>query len=152
MAIDRDADLRQHQPQRMAVGARRLDPRHRRPFVQAIEVRSGRKGRPLRRAEPRDPPALLIDQDRHIVAALQFAQRVGQRAQLRPVLDIAAEQDVAGGADVAEEGRLHGRQYRAGQAEDHGLHAPASRVPAGERQWHGRDGAGAELAFPGRFA
>src|SRR5438445_13633543 len=59
---------------------------------------------PVRRAEARHSPALLIDQDRRVIAADRLAQRRDQFADLCGVAAVAAEEDEAdriGGAKEA---------------------------------------------------
>src|SRR3546814_1406426 len=52
---------------------------------------------------------------------------------LRTVLDIALEQDIAGGRGLAKEGALVVGKGRPRKAEDHGLHGPAGySVPRNE--------------------
>jgi hypothetical protein len=121
-AVDGNADLAEHHPQRLPVRARRLDRGHRRTLIGGIEHRPRRKRRPFGRAHPRDAAALLVDQDRQIVATRQCAQRIRQRANLRAVDDVALEQDIARGLAVGEERALGGGKDGAGQAEDDGLH------------------------------
>ena len=50
-----------------------------------------------------DTAAFLINKDGHIVAAMHVTQAVGQRADLRSILDIAFEQDISCWFDIAKQ-------------------------------------------------
>jgi hypothetical protein len=121
--IDGNADFGEIVPERLGIGARRLDRARRGQLPEPGESLAGRECLPLRRLHPRHAAAFLVDRDEQPLAAVDRAQIVGQRAQLGPVNDVAAEQDVAGRVGVAEESALVSGQRRTGQAEDRGRHA-----------------------------
>ena len=127
-AIDVHADLGQHHRDRLRVGARRLDRGHRRNVVKPVERLGLGEGGPFGRRHAGDAAAFLIDQDRQIGAAGERPQVVGQRAHLRAIDAVAAEQDIAGGRDLREEGALVRGQHGAGEAEEQGCHASGLRV------------------------
>ena len=117
-AIDCDSGLRQVQPQRFCIRTRRLDRADWRQIIQSVEHALRRIWPPLRRLHPRHAAALLIDTDVRMIAAMNRAQIICQRAQLRPVGHIAAKQDIAGRIGLAEESALCGGQDGAGKAEN----------------------------------
>jgi hypothetical protein len=121
-AIDRNARFGQVQPQRLRIGARRRDGAGGGQVVKPVEHRAGGKGQPFGRLHPRHPAAFLIDADERPLAPVQRAQFVGQRPHLRAAGDVAAEQDVAGGIGIREEGPLVGGKGKSGKAEDRGSH------------------------------
>ena len=121
-AIDIDPDLVEHQPERPRIDQRRLDRRRWRQLVQAIELLAAREAMPFGRSHPRHTPAFLIDQDRHPVMPLERAQRIGQPLQLLAGLDIAPEQDVAGGLGIGEKPPLRRVQFQPFNAVNRRLH------------------------------
>ncbi len=137
-AIDVDADILEvvrHQP-----GAEPGE-RGRRP----VEARVGparRVGRPVRRAHPLHPAALLVDQDRRVGPADRVAERGGQRAHLVGRADVALEQDEAPGPHVPEEGGLLRREGPAGAAEDQGTGGHRDGLARGGRDRIGIRGRG----------
>ena len=78
------------------------------------------KVRPFRRTQAADAPALLIDQDRHVVASGQVTQTVGERAHLSAIDAVAAKQDDAAGERVRKAAAVHVGQAGAGDVEDEG--------------------------------
>ncbi len=128
--IDRDPDFGEIVPERFGIGPRRLDRARRRHLPQPGERLAGRERFPFGRLHPRDPPAFLVDRHQQPLAPVDRAQLVGQRAQLRAVLDVAPEQDVAGRVGFAEESALVVGQRRTGQAEDRGRHGEKTRRKA----------------------
>ena len=102
-AIDVDADFVERERNGFGVATGCLNRGDRRDVVKRIERAASGEIRPDRWSHPCDAAAFLIDRDRHIVAAMQFAYAVGQRTDLRPVFDIALEQDVACWLDIAKQ-------------------------------------------------
>ena len=76
---------------------------------------------PMRWPQAGHPTAFLI-QHEHGVPRQHAPQCRDQRGELRPVLDIAGKQDDPGGRVAAEQGRLHGEQFRPGNSDDGGFH------------------------------
>src|SRR5438552_3736802 len=66
----------------------------------------------VRRAEARHSPALLINQDRRVIAADRLAQRRDQIADLRGVAAVAAEEDEANRIGGAKEAAVLGGAAR----------------------------------------
>ena len=77
---------------------------------------------PFRGTHAGDAPAFLVDQDRHIAAAGEIAQRVGQAQQLVLGLAIAPEQDEPGGLGAAKEAALIVGKRQSFEAIDRRLH------------------------------
>ena len=99
-----------------------------RDIVEPVEDRAGRKAGPDRGLHPRNAPALLIDHDEQVVTAMERSQIVGERAHLRPIDDIAFEQDVSRRLSLGKEGAFVRGEGFAGQAENDGFHARISSV------------------------
>ncbi len=78
---------------------------------------------PVRRPEPGDPAALLVDQHRRIGAADTVAQRSDQVAKLRRLAAVAAEQDEAQRVGLGKKAALGGAEAFAGTAENDGSRA-----------------------------
>ena len=74
----------------------------------------------MRRPQPRDPAAFLVDQHRRLGARHRGAQVLDQPARALGRVDVAGEQDEAQRIGVAEERTLVGREVGAGAAEDDG--------------------------------
>ena len=113
-AIDGDPDLAQiagDQAGDQAGGVLRLG-RLRPRFDGA----GGRIARPMRRSQPLDPPALLVDQHRRIGPPDAFAERTDERAQLIAIADIALEEDKAPRVTLPEEASLLRPEGEAGAA------------------------------------
>jgi hypothetical protein len=72
----------------------------------------------MRRAQPGDAAALLIDEDRGIQPADAGAQLGDEATYLRGIDAIALEEDEAERIGPGEERALPGRQRHAGAAED----------------------------------
>ena len=87
--------------------------------VEFAERRGGRVFAPVRRAQPGDRAAFLIDEDWR-VAANGVAQIGAERGDLLPVLAIALEQDEAPRVGVGEEGALLPAQAQPFTAIDRG--------------------------------
>ena len=121
-AIDIDADLSQYESNRFGIAPRRLYRGHRCDVVKRIERSTSRKLWPDRTTHPGNAAPLLIDRNQNIVAAMQFAQAIRQRADLLAVFDIAFEQDIARRLDIAKQAFLVIGKGEAGQAEDYRLH------------------------------
>src|SRR5690606_31959842 len=87
---------------------------------------------PVRRLEPRHPPAFLVDQDGDVGAAGDFPHLVRQRPHLLGRVHVALEEDEPPRARVAEEGPLLRRQRQALAAEDAGRdgHRTKQLLPA----------------------
>ena len=81
---------------------------------------AGRIAPPVRRAEPLDPSAFLVDQHGRVLAAHALAQGVDQGPGLVRRFDVAPEQDEAPGPGAPEEGGLFRGQDRTRAAEDAG--------------------------------
>ncbi|OHC94864.1 MAG: hypothetical protein A2095_13930 [Sphingomonadales bacterium GWF1_63_6] len=120
--VDGDADFRKRQGDGMGIGPRCCDRARRRDIIKTIEHRAGRKRGPDWRLHPGDAPPLLIDHDQQVVATMQGAQIIGQRPQLRPIDDIALEDNIACGLRLGKEGALVRGQGWPGQAENNRLH------------------------------
>ena len=121
-AVDVHSDLGEQDRDRRSIGAGRLDRAHRRLLVKPGERLAGRESGPFGRPHAGDPAALLVDQDRKVVAAVEVPKLRGQRAQLLAELDVAPEDDVADGIGVAEKGPLVGGEGEPGWGVDGGLH------------------------------
>ena len=122
-AIHIDSDLGQRQRNRARIDPRGFHRRNRSALVQSIEFSSSRKIGPFGRSHPRDPPALLINQDRNIATARNCAQIIGQRAHLRPVHDVTFEQNIACRSSCGEKCPFFRGDAVAGKAENDGFHA-----------------------------
>ena len=72
----------------------------------------------MRRAEARHASALLIDQDRRVIAADGLAQRRNQTADLRRVAAVAAEKDEADRISSVKEAAFFGAQLFPGAAQN----------------------------------
>ncbi len=125
-AIDADADFGQHRRERHRIEPRRLDRAGGRAFIERIERRAAREIGPFGRFHPRDAPALLVDQDRQIVAPVEIAQFVGELAQLFAIFDVAAEQDISRRVAVAKESAFITGQGQTRKAENGRDHASTS--------------------------
>ena len=97
----------------------------------------------MRRAEPLHPAALLVDQDRGVVAADDLAKICNKRATCVGRLDVALEQDQAPRAAASRRNaRSSCGERRAGQAGDESARrhrrglACAARAGSSKRQWH----------------
>ena len=129
-----DAHFGQVHRQGFGIGARGLDRAGRGNVIEPVERSAGGIGIPDRRLHPLDPPAFLVDGNEQPVAPVDRAQRIGQRAQLLAVFDVAAEDDVARRIGLAEKGALLRAEYQTGKAEDRRGHdGPESRSNA--RPW-----------------
>src|SRR3546814_19206893 len=84
------------------VGAGRLDRAVRGLGVEVGEAPGFGELGPDRRLHAGDAAALLVDQDRNVVAAVEGAEAGGQGAELVGSPAVAAEEDVAGGIGVLE--------------------------------------------------
>ena len=109
-------------PERLRIAAGSLDRADRRDVVEPVEALARRERQPFGRLHPRDPPAFLVDADEQPFAPVNAAQLVGQRPYLRPVFDVAAEEDVARRIALAKERPLVGGQRQSGKAENGGRH------------------------------
>jgi len=87
------------------------------PIEPSIEG-TGRIGRPMRRAQPLHPSALLVDQHRDVVPPANRSEFVSQRVDLGGIDDVALEQDEAPRRGRADERPLVGRDRRARQSRD----------------------------------
>jgi len=72
----------------------------------------------MRRAEARHASALLIDQDRRVIAADGLAQRADQIADLRGVAAVAAEEDEADRISGAKKAAFFRAQLFPGAAQN----------------------------------
>ena len=70
----------------------------------------------MRRPHALHPPAFLIDEHRRVGAADDGAEVVGERAQLRPIDDIALEEDQSPRLRVAEKRAVVVAEPRPGAA------------------------------------
>ena len=133
--IDRDAHRGEFQPHRRGARPRGLDRAGRGDVVKFGEGLAARIGRPVRRAQPCDPSAFLIDRHQQAFAPVNAPQVIGQRAQLLRVHAVAAEQDVACRIGLAEEGTLVSGEVRAAKTEDRRNHARslAGKPASGKR-------------------
>jgi hypothetical protein len=109
-------------PTERSISAHRLDRRGWRGAIKVCELLGRGECRPFRRPHARDAPAFLIDQDRHVIAPTEIAQRVSQTQQLVLILAIAPEQDEARRLGVTEETALRVAQRRSFQPVDRRLH------------------------------
>ena len=134
MAIERDPRFGEVEPERLGIGARRLDRARRREAIERIERRPRRIGRPFGRFHPRDPPAFLVDAHQQLLAPVERAQLVGQRAKLRAGIDIAAEEDVARRIALAKERLLFGGKRFPAESENGRCHDRETRSKARVRQ------------------
>src|SRR3546814_13634710 len=82
----------------------------------------------MRRLETGDAAALLVDQDRQVVATGKAAQIGRKRPQLRRIGDVSPEQDIARRVYGPEERPFRIRQRRAFKAEEQRSHQGAITV------------------------
>ncbi len=119
-AVDVDAERQEvgrDQPRAQAgtrKGRRRID------VVEAAIGGSGRVDGPVGRPEPLHTAALLVNQNRHLVAADAGTGFADQPDHLLRGLDITLEEDQAPGGGVAQKSPLFRRQGRTGQAGNEG--------------------------------
>ena len=132
--VDIDPDFGEHEGQRHGVGARGLDRADRGLVVERGKARGGGKFGPVRRAQPGDAAALLVDQDREISSAREVAQVVGEGAKLGRVLDVAREQAETGRVGVADQAAFGVGEGGAAEAEEGGEHAGIMRRPSSSFQ------------------
>ena len=92
------------------------------------DFRRGRIGAPMRRAQARDPAALLVDQHRRVGPAHRLAQRRHQRADLLAADAIAPEQHKAERVARGEKPQFVGARPLAGNAENDGERRPAGAL------------------------
>ena len=97
------------------------------------EARRGGIGRPMRRPHALHPPAFLVDEHGRVGAADNGAEIVDERAQLRPIDDVALEQDQSPRPRVAEERALFGAEARPGAAEGRTARIMRVSTPPGDR-------------------
>ena len=133
-AIDVDAHFVERQRDGFGIAARGFNRGHGCQIVQRIKSAASGKVRPDGRAHTRNAAAFLINQDRHIIAAMQGPQAVRQRAHLCAVLNIAFEQDVARRFDIAKQAFFIISQGQARKAKYHGLHSAQARAAVPPRQ------------------
>ena len=132
--IDVNANFVQRQRDGFGIAARSLNRGHGCQVVQRIKRPASRKVGPDGRTHTRDAAAFLINQDRHIIAAMQGPQAVRQRAHLSAVLNIAFKQDVARRFDIAKQAFFIISQGQARKAKYHGLHSAQARAAVPPRQ------------------
>src|SRR3546814_4596314 len=92
------------------------------PYTTLFRSASRRKDGPMRRLETGDAAALLVDQDRQVVATGKAAQIGRKRPQLRRIGDVSPEQDIARRVYGPEERPFRIRQRRAFKAEEQRSH------------------------------
>jgi len=117
MEIDRDAHFRKLKRHGMGIGAGSLDRAGGSKLVKPVEHLASGKLTPLRGAQPRHAPALLIDRNEQAIAPVEAAQVIGQPPQLRPIADVARKQDVTRRIGLLEKGALVRGQFKPGNAE-----------------------------------
>ena len=106
MAVHGDTSGRQFQPKGLGIEAGGLNGAGGREIIKGIERGAGRKGRPVRRSQPRHPPPFLVDAHEQAVTAMNFAKAIRERAKLSGILAIAPEQDVTDWLGIAKERAL----------------------------------------------
>ena len=74
----------------------------------------------MRRADPLDPAALLIDQDRRVLALERLAHVAAEPPDLLRIVGVALEEDDAPGPGVAQERALVLRELRSRKSADEG--------------------------------
>ena len=90
------------------------------------------------RAKAGNPPPFLIHRNKQVIAAMQAAQFIRQRAQLLRIVAIAAKQNVASRVRLAKKGAFLRRQRQTRTSKDCGCHQAklAAKTPSGKRGNH----------------
>ena len=138
VVIYRDAHFRQFAAHCLGVGARGLDRGSGCDVPQPRESLARRIALPHGRLHARHAAAFLVDGDNQLLAPVNRAQVVGQPPQLRLVLAIAREQDVARRIGIGEEGAFLLRKRGAGNAENGRCHIGKMSADAVSRKFRPR--------------
>ena len=109
-AIDRDAERLEVRGQQPAVQAAGLDAELEIPPGELAEPDARRGLAPVRRLQPGDAAAFLIDEYGRVLAADGGAQLADERADLIGISDITGEQDEAERIRFLEESRFRRRE------------------------------------------
>ena len=116
--VDIAADRGHVRGQQTGIEPGRLEPGIGIAGIEVAQQPGRRRLAPLRRPQPGNPAAFLVDQDRRLAARHAGTQLVDQAARALDRVDVAGEQDEAQRIGIAEEGTLLRRQFRPGAAQN----------------------------------